>query len=434
MSANETILTIISIASPLVAVGSTIWSLTKEASTKNEKGEKRLTFAGRVAAALACVSAVLAVTSVGFKTLIDNDKVATQLRDKKLAADEKARVRKDEANWRAFNDNQQRALNKLGIDVTREQGARVVGNQDLLAAIEEQRDSALAANARLFQIAQSQRIVLEGQPLGSLQISLTFGGFTDAEFKKFEDGFDEVADYPETDDYYGNLADAKIYYDNSNIYRKVFLPLLQMLMNDAGDADKPTELILAVDIDGTGAWLLPIGVTTQNPSRGLVFNDAWLSAKGDPNGVMTEAIKQEMGACTFPHIQLNKRRREVSLSINLQGNCLPFAIHRAGSSSATAKLTSRPATVVYRNGKELFPLKAENVADIDDWISGKCWDATGPTGKVGKYIQLVAIPNRSSDLAVARTLHLVGVGEMTYWPTTYDRRDDWDAGRCAQYR
>ncbi|MDF7774916.1 hypothetical protein P1X14_06645 [Sphingomonas sp. AOB5] len=444
MSVSEMILIGLAIAAPIIAATSAFWGLTREVSTKAEDGSKQLTPAGRVAIGFAAISALVAVTSIGFKAMVDNDKQRTEAeRRERAAADARLLAlqqkqaaeaeQRDEANWRAFNKRYQEALSQLGIAATREEGGRIVSNQDLLAAIEEQRDRTIAGNARIFQLAQSQRIVLQGQPLGSLRIRMTFGGFSATEFETLKEGFAAVAEYDESDDEYGRLADAHEYFDDSNSYRHTFIPLLQMLMADADSPEQTDDLILALDVDGTGAWVLPIGVTSQKATRGLVFNDDWLDAAGNPNGDPAEDIKQENGACTVPRMTMDQRRREVSLEVNLQGNCLPFAIHRAGTSNVIARLTDRPATVIYRNGNKLSPITATNVADITDWVTRNCW-ASQLYGKGGKYIQLTAVPNQRNDLAITRTLRFEGIGDMTYQPTFYDNREDWDAGRCARFR
>ncbi|MDG2535498.1 hypothetical protein P6144_17685 [Sphingomonas sp. HITSZ_GF] len=380
------------------------------------------------------------MTSIGFRAMIDNYKQRMQAEqarqaaaDARLLAAEQQRKYAEEVRWRDFNRGQQELLSNLGITATREEGGRVVSNQELLAAIEEQRDRGIASDARLFQLAQSQGIVLRSQPLGSLQVEIRFGGFTDAQFAVLKEGFDQVSIYPETDDEYGRLADARGFYDDSNRYRAVFVPMLEMMMGDSDAPDETDSLILAIDIDGTGAWVLPMGVTLEPGPRGLVFNESWLAAVGNPNDDAQDGL-QEIGGCTVPQATFDQRRKEISIEMTLLGNCLPYAIHRAGAANLVARLTDHPTAVIYRNGNKSFPIRGSNVADISAWTSRHCWGAASPSANAKPYIRIVAIPNRRADLTVRSTLHFAGIGDMTYQPTYYDGREDWDAGRCAKFR
>lgn len=367
LPSSQTVLTILSVAAPIIAAISGIWGIAKELSTKNDEGDKHLTKAGKIAIALTASSALVGAVAIGFRAEIEQRAKAdaASLTAQKNAADKQYRL--DEQNWRGLNDRQQKLLAAIGTAETRRVGQNVVSNDKLLAALSEQRDWSIAAAQQLFQLGQSQRIVLKSQPLRTLRMKLTFGGFSSQQIDEFEKGIEKTAWYSKSDDDYERMADAKPYLDAANDFRHVFVPMMEIMV-EGDDHSETTDLIMAVDMDGTGTWTVPVGWTKQVVARGLVFNDVWLFSKGDVYGTVEDNIKQDSNPCTVPNLAVDRASKSVQLFLEISGNCLQKAVHRSGEAVATSRILDSPAIVFYRGGPEKFPISAQNVTEMDDWI------------------------------------------------------------------
>lgn len=315
-------------------------------------------------------------------------------------------------------DQQQRELSKLGIGETRMQAQRLLLNQQLLAALQDQRARSIASDGKLFQISQTQQIILQSQPLGSLDVRLTFGGFTRDEFRIFEEGRNDVLGYRESDDDYGRMLDALPDLDNANLLRKVVSPMFaQYFAGSEGLAENP-DAVLVIDLDGTGSWLLPLGFTAANEAQGFVFNRDWLSDASDPfgGGAPREGLVQDISGCKIPTVGVDADRRTVTLDWSISGACMPHAMHRTGSASALARLNPRPKAILLASASDFSRIDARNVTASS--MLPLC-----PSGsrRNGKYIALSASPNANPAIGVVRTLYASGdAAPITTQPTAYD--------------
>jgi lipopolysaccharide export LptBFGC system permease protein LptF len=211
-------LTIIAIFTPIISLISGIWGLTKETTEKEQDGSKSLTSAGRLLVGLSVVSAFVAVSSVGFKAIVETEA-------------QRARNRKefDEHAWKKFTNLYQAALAQMGIDAANQNAKLVIQNDNILSDLSFSRMQNIENAEKVFQLYQHQRVIDQSQSLSSLKISLRFGGFLPEELQKLKSSLKDTEDLPNIDDDYARLIESRSEFDRANNFAGALLQSIGFL-------------------------------------------------------------------------------------------------------------------------------------------------------------------------------------------------------------
>lgn len=311
----------------------------------------------------------------------------------------------------------------------RRQAAGILDRQQLLAALEEARDRDIATRNRLFQIAQGQRIILQSQPLASIDVVLTLGGFSEAEFRQLVEGDEVVESFAETDDTYGRLVDVRGELDNAGRFARVLQPALAWFAGSPLHPDSPTGPlhVMAIDLTGDGSWLLPLGVTESATARGLILKQDWLREANDPYREPVEG--QELGPCPLPDISLDPGRREVTVVWSIPSVCAPFAMHRAADGMITARFSESIKAAFFAATPNLLSTSS-NFTQTDGRITDRCW-RQGIGRSAGRYLEVFAVPNGNREIAVLRKLRYRGSDDMSF--QVINEEDPIYYGVCSVY-
>jgi hypothetical protein len=433
MPTTATLLLVVLVLGTILTLASTIWGLVTETSYTDDTGAKRLNKSGQAAIGLAVGSALVSTTALGMRTVADQQQAGIAAQEKAAQAANAEQAAKDDKRWKDLLSSQQAAFAKLGVEETRSQAGRVLLNQELLSALQDQRSRSIADRSRLFQIAQGQQIILQSQSLASLRVRLEFGGFTRQEFAELVKGRNEVLEYRESDDDYGRMIDALPMLDSANLLRKVVSPLFDGYFKSVDGLPEGHDTVLVVDLDGTGSWLLPIGFTAEKKANGYIFNRDWLYDAGHPYGGNSprDGVEQNFGGCRLPAVSVNLARRTIILDWAVASTCLPTAMHRAGSANVTARMSPQPIIVLLASGEDGSPVSASNVTVSSAEFIAACADGA-PLRRPGKYIQFLAEPNSVVGMRLARRLYPIGsAGALRSQLTAYDGPDD--NGACLAF-
>jgi len=189
---------------------------------------------------------------------------------------------------------------------------------------------------------------------------------------------------------------------------------------------------MVIALDESGAWVVPIGATSQTSTKGLMLNGEWLYTRQRTNRNLIDDIVQEIGDCEIPRTAFNTKTNELSVEINLSATCLSYAVHRSGGGHLTSKLSASPKIAFYRSGLKEFPVKAENVTGAVSSLYDRCWNNTNITISK-KYLKITAIPNNNELISVNKKLKFKSTGDLTVVWDQYMRVGVGDSGTCTTY-
>lgn len=431
LPSSQTILTGLSIASAVIAAASGIWGIAKELSTKSEEGDKQLTKAGKVAIALCVSSALIGAVTIGFRAKIEADAKASDARLTAQKAADERRYLLEEQNWRDMNDRQQKLFAQLGIDETRRVGGSVISNNQILAAIEEQRDNALAASEKLFQIGQSQRIVVQSQPIRSIDVEISFGGFSRGEIDNLVEAQSWVDSAGDRNDDYRNLIDARKSVVSAYRFYDLVPKLVETIVPQPEQGEDGYNRILVLDLDGTGSWVIPMGITEQTKARGFVVNRNWLHAMSETTPDYIDHDAQDLHPCTLPNVDVDRRQSRVTINFAIPANCVTRALHRSGDANPTVHLTRLPKLTIFRGSQDSFPLSSLNMANVDEITRTTC-ESTPKSTKKPRFAVIKYRLNGVKGLEYSKTLFLRDINKISEHLTDFDRNAN-EYGICAMY-
>lgn len=358
----------------VITAASSIFGLVKETTIKDPQGQKKLTRAGQLSIAITICSALIGILSYGLES---------------------------------FLRGQEEADSKIHIE------------------IQEQKEV-------LRSLEQTQRILLASQPIRHLDFKLTFSNLPIQVMEKISEGEKSITEYFEGDDEI-KFLDSSATHDIRSALERV--TILFPVLREISGAAFPGDIVLLLDLDGTGSVLLPIGYVTKNKSNGYLDNSTALNLQLDLHNDSQESIDQFAQANPLPYecgrlqISVNKNNKSLTISGKVPSQCMEKVIHRPVGDEVTASLSRGGRMVLLEAGKDGLPIDSINATNLNYPVD-LCWEEHGMSNLNVAY-ELVIVPNgvnlislrKSGILRKGTTIHHGGGPES----------ESLDLGKCTPF-